>query len=130
VEANNQKDTRADQLKLTRQVGELADEVKLLAINLAITLAKLQAREHTLKELEPRFSDLIKGANEASHQVSCLLQGITNEKRMASARPLETGDEDRMTAFDKLETSLDYVYQLSQSVIRTIAATKKRQRVG
>ncbi len=128
--ANDDKNIRADQLKLAQETDELAEEVKLLAINLAITLARAQSHEKTLRDLEPKFSELIHKANEASHQISLILQGIQNQKKMIFDSPDAANEVVRESIYNNMETSLNHVHRLSESIVRTITVLKRQQQVG
>lgn len=127
MKRNNYKELREEQLGLARETEELAEEVKLMAINLAITLAKVRSREQTIKDMEPQFSELVKRANEASHQVTAILQGILNQKKMASGGTAVIGEQPQPGIYNKLEVALNYVNDLSQNIIKTITRIKTQQ---
>jgi len=124
---NNKEDYREDQLRLVRETEELAEEVKILAINLAITLAKIQLQNQTIKDLEPQFSELVKRANEASYQVAAILQGIRNQKKMVIMTDTDSESRSQPNVYDKMEISLNNVNELSRNIIRTITRIKKPQ---
>jgi nucleotide-binding universal stress UspA family protein len=118
---------RRDQLRLAKETEELAEEVKLLAINLAITLAKVQSQEQTIKGLEPQFSELVKRANEASYQVTAILQGVRNQRKMEPIAETIIKDQSHVSVYDKMEISLNNLNNLSQNIIRTITRIKQQQ---
>lgn len=124
---NNEAGCRRDQLRLVKETEELAEEVKLLAINLAITLAKVQSKEQTIKDLEPQFSELVKRANEASYQVTAILQGVRNQRKMAPIAETIINDQSHVSVYDKMEISLNNLNDLSQNIIQTITRIKQQQ---
>lgn len=67
--------------ELVDQVDELSEQVRILALNLAIYLAKAKSKSEELSQLEPDFIRLVNGT------VS-VLQEI--ERIVAAARNLET----------------------------------------
>ena len=127
MKENDYDNLRRDQLRLARETEELAEEVKLLAINLAITLAKTQSHDRLIKDMEPQFSELVKRANESSHQVSTILKGIRNQKKMFTEDGDTDGSEPRRSGYEKMEASLKYVNDLSQNIIKTITRLRKQQ---
>lgn len=77
----NTKTKNDKSLDLVDQVDGLAEEVRILALNLAIYLAKTKSESEQLSQLEPDFIRLVNGT------VS-VLQEI--ERIIAAARNLET----------------------------------------
>jgi hypothetical protein len=127
---NNEKDRPDQSQHLAEEVNHLADEAKLLAINLAITLAKLRGRHKILEDLEPQFSELIKKANDTAQQVSDVLKAFENRKRMISSLPSSSQIIKQRGAYDSLEARLVNVYQLSQNVLQTLGDIKRQEQVG
>lgn len=115
---------------LAREVDHLADETKLLAINMAIALAKLRGRHKLLDDLEPQFSELIKKANDTAQQVSEVLKAFESRKRMISALPASSQIIESRGAYDSLEARLVQLYQLSQKILRTLGDIKRQEQVG
>ena len=130
MDTSSEEQLRAEQICLANKAGELADEVKLLAINLAISLARIQGRDKTLKELEPHFTELIKKSNEASHQVTGVLEAFQNQKKIIYNLPASSEVVAKRGAYDRLEATLNHIYDLSQKIIQTITVLKGREKVG
>ncbi len=119
-----------EQHQLAEEVDYLAGEVKLLAINLAISLAKLHKHHKTIKDLEPQFTELIRRANTTSQQVSDVTKAFQNRKQMIFSLPASSEIIEKRGAYDKIEATLNYVYELSQEVIQTITILKRQKRAG
>ena len=67
------------------EADELSEQVKTLALNLAIYLAKLKSRtrsEH-LDRLEPEFIRLVNGTVKVLREVAAVLNAARNRDRMA-----------------------------------------------
>ena len=56
------------------QVNQLADQVKMLALNLAINLAKSKNEIEDLTVLEPEFTKLVNGSVEIVKEVTMILK--------------------------------------------------------
>ncbi len=130
MDTSSEEKLRAEQVRLAHKAGELADEVKLLAINLAISLAGIRGKDKTLKELEPHFTELIKKSNEASHQVADVLRAFQNQKKIIYSLPASSEIVAKRGAYDRLEATLNHIYDLSQEIIKTITILKGREKVG
>lgn len=113
---------------LADEVNRLADEVRLLSINLAIALAKAQGQERTLQSLGPQFSELIKKAHDTSRQVMDILNAYQSRGRMIGCLPGSTEAIERHGGYDRVEATLNYVYQLSEQINTVISAIQRRQR--
>lgn len=112
---------------LVREVGYLADEVRLLAINLAIALAKIHNRDMTLSEMEPQFMELISKATDASQQVADLIRGMAGDPGLVGPPGLP---QEREGEFARMEKTLDRIYELSQLINRALSDPKRPKRVG
>ena len=109
------------------EVDYLAGEVKILAINMAITLAKMRCREKQLGKLEPQFTELIKKANDTSQQVTEMLKVFKNKKRMVSGLPASSEIIEKRGAYDSMEAKLNHVYQLSQEMMIMLSKLKQQE---
>ena len=116
--------------KLAEEVEYLAAEVKLLAINLAIALAKIESREKVFGQLEARFTELVKRANDTSLQVSQVIKVFRNSHRMSAGLPASTEIIQIRGAYDSIEAKLNHVFKLSRDMERTISKIKQQQQVG
>jgi hypothetical protein len=106
--------------ELVRRTDYLADEVKLLAINLAVALAKSHRRQGDMKRLEPLLAELIHQANETAGQVSDVIQACRNQRLMVSSVPASSEVITMRGGYDKIEVTLQRIYNLSQDVIKSL----------
>jgi hypothetical protein len=116
--------------QLVERVNYLAGEVKLLAINLAITLARMKGREKILGGLESRFTELIKRANDTAQQVTDVLNDFRNKRRINSGLPASTAIIEQRGAYDCIEAKLNYIHKLSREVLETITTIKQQEQMG
>lgn len=80
---------------LLREVDELNEGVKALALNLAIYLAKARSRSKggVLDKLEPEFIRLVNGAVKAVQEMASLLNAARNSETMVFDPPGSEGRE-------------------------------------
>jgi methyl-accepting chemotaxis protein len=105
---------------LLNLVGTLADQVKILALNLAINLARTKAKAEELTVLEPQFTRLINGSVEAIRELSALLRNLDNRKE---AKPKAEMNREKMK---KIGDTLNEILDLSQNVHTSISEIKKK----
>lgn len=111
---------------LAEEVNRLAEEVRLLSINLAIAVARTQGKEQTLQTLGPQFSELIKKAHDTSRQVMDILHAYQSRGHMIGGLPTSSAAIDRNGGYDRIETTLIQVGQLSEQIKTVIAAIQRR----
>jgi hypothetical protein len=128
--ANEVKQSAQTPDQLAAEVEFLADEVKLLAINLAIALANLQGQGRGMKELEPRFTELIRRANDTSLQVSEALRAFRSRTGRQCGLPASSEVVVKRGAYDGVEARLNHIYDLSRDIIREITKLKSQGQVG
>ena len=116
--------------RLAKQVDFLAGEVKLLAINLAITLARMENREKVFGQLEEQFTELIKKANDTAQQVTEVMKAYRHRQRMGTGLPASTEIIQKRGAYDGIEAKLNHVYKLSREMARKISKIKQQEQVG
>jgi methyl-accepting chemotaxis protein len=107
---------------LSAQVNELADQVKTLALNLAINLARSKNEIQDLTKLEPEFTKLINGSVEVVKEVSAILKAFRNEDKMVYS-PRSNSQK-----LDRIESSLNEILNLSKSVLKSIYEIKRQNR--
>lgn len=112
------------------EVEHLAEEVKLLSINLAITLARVQTEHRALKDLEPEFTELIRRANDTSRQVTDVLQAFRSRVRFQYGLPASSAIVAKRGAYDAIEARLNRVHELSRDIIAKITNLKRQEQVG
>jgi hypothetical protein len=80
------------------EADELSEQVKTLALNLAIYLAKLKSRaksEH-LDRLEPEFIRLVNGTVKVLREISTVLNAASNKDKMAWEVPTGRHSKDQI----------------------------------
>lgn len=126
----SEKVLHAQHEEIIRQADYLSGEVKLLAINLAVTLARVQNHDPQIRQLEPEFTDLIRRANDTAGQVADVVKAFQHQKLMISAIPASSEVIAIRGAFDKTEATLNYVYDLSRKMIEILTQLKAKRSEG
>lgn len=103
------------------QLDELAGQVKVLALNLAISLAKAKNDLKELTVLEPEFTRLINGSIEVIKEITTMLKAFRNEEKMVYTPPSQN------EKMDRIEVSLNEILNLSQTVLKTVGEIKKKR---
>jgi methyl-accepting chemotaxis protein len=103
------------------QVDDLAGQVKMLALNLAISLARTKNETKELAYLEPEFTKLIHGSVEVIKEIMDILKALRNKEKMVYSPPSESGK------LDRIETALYEILNRSQNILKTISDIKKKQ---
>jgi methyl-accepting chemotaxis protein len=103
---------------LVGQVDELADQVKNLALNLAITLAREKERVKDLKIIEPEFTHLINKSVGVVREITNILMSIGAEE------PRMTVGSDRLMTIEK---SLEEILIVAENVLKEIRVLKQRK---
>ncbi|MFZ1683371.1 MAG: hypothetical protein WAU88_04480 [Candidatus Zixiibacteriota bacterium] len=85
-------------LELVEQVDFLSDEVKTLALNLAIYLAKVKAaaRTEAINKMEPEFVKLVNGTVKVVQEMTLILNAARNMERMIYDVPSGQMEQDSM----------------------------------
>ncbi|MCK5126294.1 MAG: hypothetical protein KAR42_08555 [candidate division Zixibacteria bacterium] len=117
-------------MKLAAEVDELSSEVKMLSINLAIVVARVQNKKKKLKGVEEDFTELISRINKTTTQVVDVMNAFKNEKTLLFSLPASSKIIEQRGAYDKIEASLNYAYDLSQKVIRSISLLEGSNQVN
>lgn len=106
---------------LTLQVRSLAEQVKLLALNMAIQLARSKDRVRDLTILEPDFTKLIHGSIEVIQQITGLLEYLQCRKSVDAVKD---------DGLNQIEASLNGILSQSHDIQEAIEAIKdKRNKV-
>ena len=105
----------------SRQVNQLADQVRMLALNLAISLARSKEKLEDLAQLEPEFTKLVNGSVEVVKEVTSILKAFRHEEKMVYT-PQKSSNK-----LDRIETSLNEILELSSTVLKAIAEIKKHR---
>jgi hypothetical protein len=105
---------------MVEDVFQLVEEVKLLAINLAVAMARLKRDNLPTDLLEPHVSNLINQAVAASDKVRVVLEATRGQRALLYELPPSSETSARRGAYDQIEQSLLHVHDLSQYVIESI----------
>lgn len=130
VNADNAETTPEDFYRISSETEQLAEEVRLLSLNLAIAVARVQNREQSIKEMESEFSELIQKANGASAQVLNVVKAFKSKKLMLYSLPASDETIKARGAVDHIEKQLKEVNELSQKIHQSVAIIKKQKKVG
>jgi hypothetical protein len=103
---------------LIGQVDELADQVKNLALNLAITLAREKERVKDLKIIEPEFTHLINKSVGVVREIANILMLIGAEE------PRTAVESERLRTIEK---SLEEILVVAENVLKEIRVLKQRK---
>ncbi len=103
------------------QTQDLADQVKLLALNLAINLARCKDEIKELTTLEPDFTKLINGSVNIIRDINNILRALQNDEALIA--PLPKPPE----KLDRIEVTLNEILELSGRVHDAIVEIKKRR---
>ncbi|MEW5924023.1 MAG: hypothetical protein AB1746_08555 [Candidatus Zixiibacteriota bacterium] len=104
------------------QIDHLADEVKMLALNLAINLAKSKQQIKELSFMEPEFTRLVNGSVEVVKEITGIMKAFRNEDRLVFSPQKDS------RSLDRIETTLNEIHSLSRKVLYTISEIKKSKR--
>ncbi len=110
-----EENSRNTDLEILDQVDLLNDEVKQLALNLAIYLAKAKGNSDELNRLEPEFMKLINGSVKVVQELARIISAARNSETMAYDVPSGTIQHDR------IETKLNSILQQCHDIMRTLA---------
>lgn len=116
----NKKSNQNDN-NLVSEVQSVAEQVRILALNLAINLARAKNSAKELAFLEPDFTKLVYGSVEVIKEITAMLKTFENDETMVYAPPTKSGQ------LDHIETSLNDILNLSHNILEVIARIKKGQ---
>ncbi|MFH1701033.1 MAG: hypothetical protein ABIE07_10645 [Candidatus Zixiibacteriota bacterium] len=130
MELNNNKFSTDILKHLAEEVETLADDVKLHALNLAVAVARVQNKEATLKEMQTQFTELMAQSNQSSARVKEVLESFRSERALLLSLPSSSDIIEKRGAYDKIESSLINVYNLSQEIMDTLTKLKRQRQVN
>lgn len=105
--------------KWVDNVNSMAEQVRILALNLAINLAREKKNIKELTFLEPDFTKLIYGSVDVIKEISVILKAFQNEEKMIYAPPSSSGK------LDHIESSLNEILNLSRNILEVITRIKE-----
>jgi len=103
------------------QTQDLADQVKMLALNLAINLARSKNEVKELKTLEPQFTRLINGSVNIIRDINGILRALQSDEALIAPLPKPP---DKL---DRIEVTLNEILDLSGKVHDAIVEIKKKR---
>ncbi|RKX29884.1 MAG: hypothetical protein DRP47_00670 [Candidatus Zixiibacteriota bacterium] len=118
MNTNTHRESSAD---IVEQVNSLAEEVKILALNLAIYLAKAKKESGKLTQLEPDFIRLVNGTVRTVHE----LTAIISASRSNSSKSKTTQFEPSFEKLDPLEAKLRNILDQCQRIITALSLGKE-----
>ena len=110
-----------DSKNLIDQVDNLAEQAKTMALNLALTLAHEKSKIKDLKVLEPEFTRMINKSVGVIREITKILGMLRSDKPGAPQTPINS------ERFDKIETSMEEILDVSKNVLKDIRALKQRK---
>lgn len=108
---------RKNHLQLIDQVDALNEEVKVLALNLAIYLAKAKGGCDQIDQLESDFIRLVNGTVKVVGELAGIINVARNRDRKVSSTPPNNEQTDRIEV--KLRSILDQCSRIMNSLPRT-----------
>ena len=107
-------------LSVVEEVDYLSEEVRTLALNLAIYLAKVksQTQSEKLNQMEPDFIKLVNGTVRVVQEMTGILNAARNMERMIYDVPSVN------VPHDLLETRLLYILHQCGQIPTTLAESK------
>ena len=107
-------------LSVVEEVDYLSEEVRTLALNLAIYLAKVksQTQSEKLNQMEPDFIKLVNGSVRVVQEMTGILNAARNMERMIYDVPSGNVPHDRM------ETRLRSILDQCGEILTTLAESK------
>jgi len=99
---------------IIERVNTMSEEVRLLALNLAIYLAKAKQGSTELNRLEPDFMRLVNGTVKAVREIGHIINAARNAQDMAYDIPTGRIPNDHLEL--KLRSILDQCGKIMQSL--------------
>ncbi len=103
-------DLSEKEFNLIEHVENLNEEVKELAFNLAIYLAKQKKDSEQLSKLEPEFIQLVNGAVKAGQEISLLINAAKSKETMVYDVPSGRFQSDHLE--NKLNSIIEQCRQI------------------
>lgn len=114
----NEQPRRETALKAVDQVDGLSEEVKLLALNLAIYLAKAKDHSNDLSRLEPDFVRLVNGTIKVVQELTEIVQAARNAGTVIHEPP--TGNVSTTLMESRLRSILDQCANIMSALSKRI----------
>lgn len=98
-----------------KQVETLADELKLVSLNLTVAHAKLRLKDDAFQTVSGSMREMLDTAATTSEKASQLAKRATGDLRAV---------EDGSDLGDGLELALDHIKELAERIILTVTSIK------
>ena len=107
-------DDKDKSLKFVNHIDNLNEEVKTLALNMAIYLAKIKSQSSDINRLEPEFIKLVNGTVKVVQEVSRIINAAQHREKMIFEVP--SGKMGK----DQIETKLNGILKQCEDIITSI----------
>lgn len=102
---------RIDSIRIIRQADALTEEVKALALHLAVYVAKAKADSSKVSRLEPEFMKLVNGTVKVVQELAILIRTAGNAENSA------TSPSAYISQSSDLETRLRAILEQCRSIL-------------
>lgn len=99
---------------LIATVDKLNEDVKQLALNLALYLAKVKKDSHTISQMEPQFIRLVNSTIKVVKEIAAIVRAAANTERGAYNLPPGTAIK------DQVEVRLNSVLEQCSNILATL----------
>ncbi|MFH1374789.1 MAG: hypothetical protein ABII79_13455 [bacterium] len=113
---------RTRDLRLVDRVDSLNEEVKVLALNLAIYLARAKGTSEHLTRMEPEFIRLVNGTVKVVRELAVVISSARNPEQGRLETPTGT------TLPDQLEIKLQSILNQCSRIIKSLSDTGETSR--
>jgi len=100
--------------ELIATVDKLNEDVKQLALNLALYLAKVKKDSHTITRMEPQFVRLVNSTIKVVKEIAVIVRAAANTERVVYNPPSGT------VIKDQIEVRLNSVLEQCSNIIATL----------
>ena len=107
-------DDKNKSLKFVNHIDNLNEEVKTLALNMAIYLAKIKNHSSEIHQLEPEFIKLVNGTVKVVQEVSKIINAAQHREKMIFEVP------SGKFAADQVEVKLYSILEQCQSILNSL----------
>lgn len=119
-----------DREKLAAEVDQLASEMKLLAINLAVALAQAHKEDKSLESMRAVFSELIGQATDVSDKVGDAVELFRQQKKGIEGIPMSPEIDEHLKICEGIGCTLEEIESLSVEVEKSISIFIEKKKVS
>ncbi len=109
-----------ENIMFVENVEDLNEEVKSLALNLAIYLAKTKSSSEQLSQMEPDFIKLVNGTVKVVHELTMIINAARNKETMTYDVP------SGKLKSDQIESKLHSILSQCQQIHDTLEEKSKK----